>query len=285
MDHAARPGLIQTLRYWISPLAILLVWWGWTVLGHVDPHKFPSPVEVVTSAVELAERGLLWESLLASLARILVGVFIGLALGVPIGLISGASKLSEVVVDRPIQMLRAIPFNALTPVLIIGLGIGEVMKVSLIVIGVFVPIYLNTRDGVRALDPKLLELARVYRIPPRVVFPKILLAGVMPSILTGLRFSLAIAWIALVTAETINVEQGVGYILKQAQQFVRMDQMVLCIVLYALLGLLTDWVVRLLESYLLRWRVGAVTLENPDLPSDDGAVPLETEERIPSWTS
>jgi len=267
------PGLFakfaRSAPYWVSSLAILALWWGWTVGGHVDPHTFPSPPAVFDAAVELARAGKLWISLQTSLTRILAGVAIGLLLGVPFGLISGASQKATIVVDRPIQMLRAIPFNALTPVMIIVLGVGEMMKVSLIVIGVFVPIYLNTRAGVKALDPKLLELARVYQMSRRVVFFQILLRGVMPSILTGLRFSLAIAWIALVTSETVNAQAGVGYILALAQQFVRMDQMVLCIVLYALLGLLTDWVVRALEKRLLRWRLtDGAGGEPPHIPAE-----------------
>jgi sulfonate transport system permease protein len=247
-------------RYWVSSLAILVAWWAATDLRGLDKYRFPSPGAVVDAAIELAGTGVLWSSLAASMGRITAGVLIGLALGVPIGLLSGASEAATIVVDRPIQMLRAIPFNATTPVLIILLGVGEVMKVSLIVIGVFVPIYLNTRAGVKGLDPKLLEVGRVYRMSRWTVFSQILLRGVMPSTLTGLRFSLAIAWIALVTTETVNADAGLGFILSMAQQFVRLDQILLCIVLYAILGLLTDWLVRSLEKRLLRWR----TVATPD---------------------
>ncbi|MEF2736860.1 MAG: ABC transporter permease subunit, partial [Bifidobacterium choerinum] len=111
----------------------------------------------------------------------------------------------------------------------------------------FALVYVNVRDGVRAIDPRLLELARAYRMPRHVVFTKILLRGVLPQFMTGLRFAITVSWIALVTCETVNSSAGIGYLLARAQQFFRTDQMVLCIVLYAALGLLSEWVVGALE--------------------------------------
>lgn len=181
------------------------------------------------AALELAQSGLLARSLLVSLGRVAWGLLFGLALGIPLGLASGASRIAELVFDRPLQMLRAVPFNALTPLLIIAFGVGEPMKVSLIVIGVFVPVYLNTRAGALAFDQKLLELARAYGMPRGVVAGELFFKGVLPSILTGLRFALAIAWIALVTCEQVNAQAGIGYMLSRAQAFSRIDQQIVCI--------------------------------------------------------
>ena len=215
----------------------------------------PGPAEIANAAVGLAAReGLLTQSLLASLGRVACGLGLGFALGVPLGLVSGASRVAEIVFDRPVQMLRAIPFNALAPLLIILLGVGESMKVSLIVIGVFVPLYLNTRGGVIHFDAKLLELSRAYRMPWPVVAWHILLKGVLPSILTGLRFACAIAWIALVSCETVNAKSGIGYMLYRAQTFARMDEEMVCILLYAIMGLASDALVRLLEKAVTQWK-------------------------------
>jgi sulfonate transport system permease protein len=211
--------------------------------------------QIASAALELAHGGLLWDSLLASLGRVAWGIFLGLALGVPLGLASGAARIAELAFDKPVQMLRAVPFNALTPRLIILFGVGEPMKISLIIIGVFVPIYLNTRAGVLHFDAKLLELVRVYKMPRAAVAWQVLFKGVLPSILTGLRFALAIAWIALVTCEKVNAKSGIGYILSRAQDFSRIDQQIVCILLYAALGLLTDGLVRLLESRVSRWKL------------------------------
>lgn len=243
-----------SLRYWLSSIAIFLAWYVASATGLIAAGTLPGPVKVAAAAVELARSGELLSALTASLGRVVAGTMIGLVLGVTAGLLSGYRRAGEIVIDRPVQMLRAIPFNALTPLFIIAFGVGEQMKILLIVVGVFVPNYLNTFAGVRGVDPKLLEVGTVYRVPQRLVTTKILFLGALPSVLTGLRFSLAIAWIALVTSETVNAQTGIGYILAQAQRFVRTDRVVLCIVIYALLGLVTDGIVRVLERRLLRWR-------------------------------
>jgi sulfonate transport system permease protein len=217
-------------------------------------HSVPGIGEITGAAAELARTGLLWDSLSTSLGRVTRGLAIGLALGVPAGLFSGVSKGVEFVLDRPIQALRAIPFNALTPLLLIFFGVGESMKISLIVIGVFVPIYLNTRAGVVHFDKILLELVSVYYIPKTVIAWEVLFKGVLPSILTGLRFAFAIAWIVLVVCETVNGKTGIGYMLYRAQSFSRIDQQFVCIILYAVLGLLTDGIVRFLENAATRWK-------------------------------
>jgi sulfonate transport system permease protein len=214
----------------------------------------PGIGEIARAALELARSGLLWDSLFTSLGRVIHGLALGLALGLPLGLVSGASRAAELVFDKPVQMLRAIPFNALTPLLIIFFGVGESMKISLIVIGVFVPIYLNTRAGILHFDGKLLELVRAYNMPVHVIAGQVLLRGALPSILTGLRFALAIAWIALVTCEKVNAGAGIGYLLSRAQDFSRIDQQIVCILLYAALGLFTDAIVRFLEAAATRWK-------------------------------
>ncbi|MDR6174893.1 sulfonate transport system permease protein [Nocardioides zeae] len=245
---------MSRLAPWVSPLLIVVAWAGAYEVGLLDPRVLPSPVEVVRSGVALARDGVLLPALGTSLVRVVVGTAIGVALGLALGLASGYSRLGELVVDRPLQMLRAVPFNALLPLFVIAFGVGETMKVLLIAAGVLVPIYLNTAAGIRQVDPRLVEVARVYRFSRPVVAYRVLLLGALPSVLTGLRFALAIAWIALVTSELVNTTSGLGFVLTQAQRFVRPEQVVLCIVLYALLGVLTDALVRLLEGRLLVWQ-------------------------------
>ncbi len=246
--------------FWLSPFAILLLWALGSATGALDEKVLPSPLRVIQAAIELTADGTLPEAILTSLGRVLAGTAVGLSLGLAFGILSGYSRLGEAVLDRPLQMLRAVPFNALLPLFIIAFGIGEGMKTLLIAVGVLVPIYLNTYAGVRGVDPKLLELARVYRYPRWLVMSRILFLGALPSVLTGLRFALAIAWIALVTSETVNTSAGIGFLLTQAQRFVRPEIVLLCIVLYAVLGVLTDWIVRVLEARLLRWRPSILTV-------------------------
>lgn len=248
------PRSLPMWASWLSTLAILAFWWLGTSTGLINSRVLPGPDKVLAAGWQLAAKGVLGEAVVVSVGRVLGGVIIGLVVGLILGLLSGYFLVSEAVVDKPLQMLRAIPFNALTPLFIIAFGVGETMKVLLIGVGVLVPIYLNTFAGVRGVDRKLVEVGTVYRIPKFLIATRILFLGALPSVFTGLRFSLAIAWIALVTSETVNANAGIGFILTQAQRFVRTDQVVLCIAIYAFLGIFTDWIVRCLEGRFLRWR-------------------------------
>jgi sulfonate transport system permease protein len=251
-SHLSR-RLAHGLIPWVSVAALVAVWFVATNAS-ATPGFFPSPQQVIGAAGDLNAEGLLWPSIAASLARVGAGLGLGILVAVPTGILAGSSRLGYILLDHPAHMLRAIPFNALSPLLIIAVGIGEGMKVSLIAIGVFGPLYVNLRDGVRNIDPKLLEFARAYHLNRRTVFTQILLRGTLPSLMTGLRFGLTVAWIALVTCETVNSQNGLGYILARSQQFSRTDQMVLCIVAYAVLGLASEGLVGLLERAVLPWK-------------------------------
>ncbi|WP_239457415.1 ABC transporter permease [Bifidobacterium pullorum] len=241
---------------WASTL-VLFLWWFLATRSPASSRPLPSPAEVLAAGRDLAAEGLLWPSVGTSLARVLAGLALGVALAVPAAVLSGASRIGLAVIDRPVHMLRAIPFPALSPLFIIWLGIDELMKVALIAVGVFGLVYVNVRDAIRGLDPRLAELARAYRLPRVLVFRRILFRGALPGFFTGLRFAITVAWIALVTCETVNSTVGIGYVLARAQQFSRTDQMMLCVLLYALLGLASEAVVALLERLLLPWRAAA----------------------------
>lgn len=244
--------LLRMTGPWLSTLALCL-WWFFATLSPADSRPLPSPIEVIKACGDLNAEGLLFPSIGISLARVLLGLVLGIVLAVPIAVIAGASAIGFDLVDKPVHMLRAIPFPALSPVLIIMLGIDESMKIALIAIGVFGLIYVNVRDGIRNLDPKLIELAQAYRLPRPLVLRRILFRGALPSFMTGLRFAITVAWIALVTCETVNSSVGIGYILSRAQQFSRTDQMVLCIVLYAIFGLSSEAIVGMLQHALTPW--------------------------------
>ena len=246
----------RTFAAWASSLA-LLVCWAWATQSPDSNRTMPSPGEVIRAFSDLNAEGLWWPSVDISVMRVAAGLVIGVLLGVPAGVLSGASSIGHAIIDKPIHMLRAIPFPALAPLLIVLLGIGETMKIALIAIGAFALIYINVRDGVRNVDPRLLELARAYHLPKRTVFTRILLRGALPQFLTGLRFALTVSWIALVTCETVNASAGIGYILSRSQQFYRTDQMVLCIAAYAVLGLLSEWVVGSIERIAVPLRASA----------------------------
>ena len=163
------------------------------------------------------------------------------------------SDPAEAAIDRSVQMIRAIPFLAALPLVIVWLGVGEAEKIFLVALGVTFPIYINTTLGIRQVDPKLLELGRVQGLSTLELIRRIILPGALPSILTGVRYALATAWLALVVAETIGAQSGIGFLAMDAREFLRTDVIVLTIVIYALIGVAADGIARFLERRLLAW--------------------------------
>jgi sulfonate transport system permease protein len=182
-----------------------------------------------------------------------IGFAIGASVGFALGTLVGCSRFAEALIDRSVHMIRAIPFLALLPLVIVWLGVGEAEKIFLVALGVTFPIYINTTLGIRQLDPKLIELGRVQGLSSAQLIRRIVLPGALPSILTGVRYALATAWLALVVAETIGAQSGIGFLAMDAREFLRTDVIVLTIVIYALIGVVADSVARLLERRLLAW--------------------------------
>ena len=139
---------------------------------------------------------------------------------------------------------------------IVWFGIGELPKVILIALGAAIPLYLNTFSGIRAVDAKLAEAGRVLGLRRGEMVRHVILPGALPQILVGLRQSLGVAWLALVVAEQVNSNAGLGFIISQGTQFLREDVIFVALAVYAALGLLTDSAVRLLERKALTWRRG-----------------------------
>ncbi len=185
--------------------------------------------------------------------RATAGFAIGGSIGFVLGTLVGFSRVAEAAIDRSVQMVRAIPFLAVLPLVIVWLGVGEAEKMFLVALGVSFPIYINTTLGIRQVDPKLIELGRVQGLGSLELIRRIVLPGALPSILTGVRYALASAWLALVVAETIGAQSGIGFLAMDAREFLRTDVIVLTIVIYALIGVAADAIARLLERRLLAW--------------------------------
>jgi sulfonate transport system permease protein len=238
---------------WIAPLTILLIWELFARLGGLSTNILPAPTKVAATAVKLIENGQLLPDLAISLMRALAGFVIGGWIGFMLGIAVGFSRLAEALLDRTIQMVRAIPFLAVLPLVIVWLGIGEGAKIFLVALGVTFPIYINTVLGIRQVDPKLLELGRVTGLSDWKLIRCIVLPGALPSILTGVRYALATAWLALVVAETIAASSGIGFLAMDAREFLRTDVIILAIVIYAGIGVIADSIARFLERRLLAW--------------------------------
>ena len=241
------------LLSWLAPALAVLAWEILARSGWVPPHVMPAPSKVVLTGVKLTLSGSLLHDLGISLLRAATGFAIGGSIGFALGTLVGFSRLAEALVDRSVQMVRAIPFLALLPLVIVWFGVGEGAKVFLVSLGVAFPIYINTTLGIRQIDPKLLELARVQGLGIWQTIRRVILPGALPSVLTGVRYSLATAWLALVVAETIGADSGIGFLAMDAREFLRTDVIILTITIYALIGVMADSIARLLERRLLAW--------------------------------
>jgi sulfonate transport system permease protein len=246
-----KPNLI--VLSWIAPVLLLIVWEALAQVGWLSPQVLPAPSKVLRTTWKLTLSGALLTDLGVSLLRAAAGFVIGGSIGFILGTLVGFSRIAEALIDRSVQMIRAIPFLAVVPLVIVWFGVGEGQKIFLVSLGVAFPIYINTTLGIRQIDPKLLELGRVQGLSTWQLIRRIILPGALPSILTGVRYSLATAWLALVVAETVGAQSGLGFLAMDAREFLRTDIIVLTIVIYALIGVAADSIARLLERRLLAW--------------------------------
>ncbi|MFP4896598.1 ABC transporter permease subunit [Paraburkholderia sp. EG304] len=246
-------GTLYKWLSWIVPLLVLALWQLASSVGLIAPQVLPAPSKVATTALDLAKSGDLFVHLGVSLLRAAAGFAIGGTVGLVLGVLVGFSPLAQALLDRSIQMVRAIPFLAMLPLVIVWFGVGEVAKIFLVALAVLFPIYINTMLGIRQIDPKLMELAKVVGLNWRAIVRRIILPGAMPSILTGVRYALAHAWLALVIAETLATTRGIGFLAMDAREFLQTNVIVLTMIIYAIIGVVADASVRLLEAHFLSW--------------------------------
>lgn len=254
----------------VAPLALLAAWQAAAHFGLLSARLMPPPTAIAASFWHLTVTNQLVPSLLVSLARVTAGLVAGVAVGTVFGLVTGLSRLGEDLFDPTLQMLRTLPHLALIPLMILWFGIGEVPKIVLIALGSAFPIYLNLYAAIRGADRKLFEVAATIGLSfPETVLHLILPAS-LPGFLVGLRQALGVAWITLVVAEQINASSGIGYLIMNAREFIETDVIFVGLGLYAILGLATDYGVRVLEDRLLAWRpstLGALARTATAIPS------------------
>ncbi|MGW5260128.1 ABC transporter permease [Microbispora sp. NPDC004025] len=239
---------------WVSPLVVVLLWQAASASGLLPARLLAAPSQIAATALDLVRTGTLPTAIAVSLERVLLGFAAGAVAGVGLALVAGLSRAGESAVDPIMQMLRALPFFGLIPLFILWFGIGETPKVLLVALAVSFPLYLNTFAGIRGVDGKLAEVARTLKLGRAALVRHIVLPGALPQTLVGLRQSLGVAWLALIVAEQVNADAGLGYMINDAREFLRTDVIVVGLLVYSALGLLTDALVRLLERRALVWR-------------------------------
>jgi len=251
LSPGARRGY-QALS-WLAPCAVLGLWEALARAGFIQANVLPAPSGVFRTARDLIASGELQTHLRASLCRAVLGFACGASTGFLLGVLVGFSRLADALLDRNLQMIRAVPFLAIIPLVIVWFGVGDTSKVILIGLGSLFPMYLNTVLGIRQVDPKLLEMGRMFGLDRGQLIRYTILPGALPSILNGMRLGLTISWLALVGAESFGATAGIGFMATNAREFLQTDVMVLVIVLYAFIGLGADQLARRLERRLVAW--------------------------------
>ncbi len=236
------------------PVITLVLWQLFCETGDIDPFFFPSPLAIGAAFGELAETGELFRHIGVSLGRVLAGFGIGGTLGWIFGLLAGFSRRTEMMLDPMIQLLRLTPSLALAPLFILWFGFGETSKVLIIATSAYFPLYVNTVLGIRNVDNKLVEVSRALEYNTAGLIRKLILPSSLPSILLGVRLSLAVSWLSVVVAEMINSKSGIGYLIYFGQYNSRTELIFVGVIIFAVAGKLVDSLVRYLERQLLGWR-------------------------------
>lgn len=221
--------------------------------GWVPNYLMPMPSELLSTLLELAE-GPLWKHIGASTGRVAAGFGIGAALALVFGAWVGLSRLAEDYIEPIFQALRAVPGLAWVPLLLIWLGIDETSKITLIAIGSFFPVYVNLVAGIRNVDRKLVEVGTMYGFGRIELIRRIFIPAAKPYLFTGMRSGLSMAWLCVVAAELLAATQGIGYLLTDGREVSRPDLVLVAIVVLAVMGKLTDSILKFWEARSLSWR-------------------------------
>ena len=242
------------LGWLLGPFLLLLAWTTGSAAGLIDPRILPSPWATLAAGVGLVRDGRLQANLAISALRAGEGFAWGVAAGSLLGLVAGLSQLGDYAIDGLVQIKRSIPTLALIPLLVLWFGIGETMKVTVIAISVFIPMYIQIHTALRGIDVRHLELAETLGLGRWRFIRHVVLPGTAPGFMTGLRFGVMAAWLALVVVEQLNATSGIGYMINLARTYAQSDVILVGLVVYALLGLASDAAVRRLEARVLVWR-------------------------------
>ena len=245
---------VRPLLGFALPLALALGWELVVWLGWSNGRLVPPPSRVLATLLELARSGELTHHIVATLWRVGLGFALGVVAGTLLGAVAGYWSLARRLLDPTVQALRAIPSLAWVPLFILWLGIFETSKVVLIAVGVFFPVYLGVMGAILTVDRKIVEVGRVFRLSGFAMIRRILLPAVLPAYVVSLRVGLGLGWMFVVAAELIGASEGLGYLLLDGQQLGKPAQILAAIVIFAILGKTTDWLIEVAAAPLLRWQ-------------------------------
>lgn len=248
----------NTLIALIVPALLFILWTVAAQRHWMSEQVLPSPQLVWETARELAGSDL-WPNLQISLLRLAGGLLVGTIAGAVLGGVIGLSRRAEAVIYPTFISLVQVPTLAWIPLLIMWLGLGEALKIAVLVKAVIVPITIQTWIGVRDVNPKLKEIARVQRLPAYLTLTHLIIPAALPSFMTGLRLALAQGWTALLAVELLASSEGIGFLMVWGRQLFQLDVVFVCIFVIAIVGLVMDRGFQWLDHALVRWPRPALT--------------------------
>jgi NitT/TauT family transport system permease protein len=236
-----------------SPIALLLLWQGFSLIGWIDRRLFPDPISIFRAAIDMIETGELWVHLGASAQRIVIGFIVGAIPGILIGLAMGLWSPVRAMIEPLIDATFPIPKIAILPLFIMIFGLGEESKYAIIAVAVIYMVLINTAAGVRNIPKIYREVGDNFGASRWLIFTDIALPGAMPLILTGLKLGMGVALLVIVSAEFVGARSGIGYLIWTSWQVFEVEKMYVGLAVSAILGFLTAISLNYLERSLVPW--------------------------------
>ena len=237
---------------------LLLIWQLAVTFGGYNKALFPSPLDVINAFKELVLEGTLWIHIKDSMIRFGIGYSISILAGVTLGLLLGWFKNLWGFINPVVQLLRPISPMAWLPFIVLWVGIGDVPAIVIIFIAGFFPILLSTVAAVGQVDATYLKVANNFGMKQPHILTKIIFPAILPNVMTGIHLALGTAWVFLVAGEMVGAQSGLGYLIIDARNNMRVDTLMTAIIMIGLIGLLLDTLIRFFEKIIFkRWLVNS----------------------------
>ena len=252
--NIGRNYIPDRLLGWIIPVSVLLAWELLARMGMLPANWLPAPTVVAQTIYQLAVTGDLLRHAGITIARVAVGFLLGASAGTLLGGLTGYLPVARKLLDPLLQALRSVPSIAWVPLFLLWLGIQETSKIALISLGAFFPVYLNLSVATRHVDPKLLEVGKLYRLSNFQMVRRLILPAALPEYIVGLRSGLGLAWMFVVAAELLGASSGIGYLMVDGEMTGRAAVILASVILFAVFGKTTDWMMNAVGRRLLGHR-------------------------------
>jgi sulfonate transport system permease protein len=250
----ARRGRRRMLVLAIRLVSLAIVLGAWEIGGQrVDPVLFTTPTAVAAAAVQMVISGELWSYLWPSLVVLISGLAISAVAGIAVGLLLARFWVLDVALDMYVTFLYSTPTVALVPLIVLWVGFESTAKIVILFLFAFFPLVINTYQGVKHVDPRLLEVGHAFRCSERQLWTNIVLPAALPFIVTGLRLAVGRGLIGMVLADLYTAISGIGYLIVRSASTYRVDKMFVPIVVLGLLGITLTALLRAAERWVAPW--------------------------------